>query len=286
MTNSTFDHETLAAKLSREAACFQRDRRQKETIDDTVRTLLVFDLEFRWDREAHAGYVGAEGKTGETDIRWPFDRIGAAAWVVLRFLPGRTVPEIEAPVVLTGEDTSEQTIVARLFAAIEAEPTAIVTTWGGEARDLAVLRCAAVRHDLVLPQQLAELSPYTPQRLDLRAATGVQAARVHLPEYCAASGIPSKPTPSAEIGHLVEAKSWTLVSDQVLADVLATAIVAMRHLASVGYLKCDRNESALALAECALSAFPNSRFVRFAFKPWARDRLRAARLRGTIYRAA
>lgn len=88
------------------------------------------------------------------------------------------------------------------------------------------------------------MSPYTPQRLDLRAATGVQAARVHLPEYCAASGIPSKPTPSAEIGHLVEAKSWTLVSDQVLADVLATAILAMRHLASVGGLKCDRNESA------------------------------------------
>lgn len=286
MPTSSFDTDALSERLSRDAARFLRDRKRDRDVTNSRHTFLVFDLEFLWDREAHAAYVSSECKTAERDIRWPFDRIGAAAWIVLRFLPGRTVPEIEAPVVLTGQDHDERSIAAQLLAAIDAEPDAVVVTWGGEARDFAVLRCAAARHDLVLPSQLVEQSPYTPLRIDLRAALGVQAARAHLPEYCAGCGIPSKPTPSEQIGHLVEAKAWALVADQVLADVLASTVVTMRHLAATGVVEYTRDQSALALAECALTAIPHSKFVRNAFKPWARDRVRAGALRGVVYRAA
>ena len=271
------------AELEREAHLFATRKREAEVRQPL--TLFVFDVEFSWDRNAHAGYVGAEGSSNEKgDPRWPFDRIAAASWLTLEFRPNSDLPEITRPAVLTCEALDERSIVSRLFDALETEPVAVVTTWGGEARDFAVLRSAAARHGLVLPAQLREPSPFTPLRLDLRAATGVEAARVHLPEYCAGAGIPSKPSPSKSIGKLVEAECWDLVADQVLADVLATSVITIRHLVAHGRVTSDQPAAIMLLAEEALRALPNSTFITNAFKPWARAKHSAARLRGAVYR--
>jgi hypothetical protein len=40
----------------------------------------------------------------------------------------------------------------------------------------------------------------------------------------------------------------------------------------------------MAVADAALVASPNSAFLIRNFKPWARDRLREAALRGNVYR--
>ena len=42
----------------------------------------------------------------------------------------------------------------------------------------------------------------------------------------------------------------------------------------------------MAIAEAAAVSHPRSAFVERTFKPWARDRLRAAGLRGTVYRGS
>ncbi|WP_373488200.1 hypothetical protein [Blastomonas sp.] len=269
--------------LGREARLFAASN--VESDDRSHRTYIVADFEYQYHRSAHAGYQVAEGAAAEEKIRWPFHRIVAAAWTVLRFVPGQAVPEIEAPVVLTAETMDEKTMVTQFFDALAAMPQAIFATWGGEAKDLAALRRAAVEHDLCLPVQLLDLSPYSIRRLDLCNASSVMAASVHLPEYAAALAIPSKPSPRKEIGQLVENRQWDLVADQVAADVLTTCVIAIGHLKSMAVVTCDRPATIMALAEKAAETFPKSIFCSRSFRPWARDRLRAAGLRGTVFRA-
>jgi hypothetical protein len=269
--------------LGREARLFAANNIDAD--EKGHRAYIVADFEFQYQRDAHAGYRVAEGAAAEKKIRWPFHRIVAAAWTVLRFVPGQDIPEIEAPVVLTAETMDERTMVAEFFDALCAVPHAVVVTWGGETKDLAALRRAAVEHNLSLPVQLLELSPHNQRRLDLCNATSVQAACVHLPEYAAALAIPSKPSPSKEIGQLVENRQWDLVADQVAADVLTTCVIAIGHLKSMGVIECDRPATIMALADKAAENFPKSVFCSRSFRPWARDRLRAAGLRGTVFRA-
>ena len=271
-------------ELERQARLFSAHRGDGH--GKAPRVYLVADFEYRYDRNAHAGYRIADGAAAEPKIRWPFHRIEAAAWAVLRFTPGEPVPYIEAPIVLTAEEMDEKAIVSAFFAALHALPQAVLVTWGGEAKDLAALRLAAAMHDLSLPAQLLDLSPYSTRRLDLCSATSVAAPSVHLPEYAAALAIPSKPSPSKDIGKLVEGQQWSAVADQVLADVLTTCVIAVGPLKSMGAISVDKPAALIALAERASEALPNSRFVSRDFKPWARDRLRAAGLRGTVYRPA
>ncbi len=280
MTDSLTSIEEM---LGREARLFAANNVEGD--ERGHRTYIVADFEYQYQRDAHAGYRVAEGSSAEEKIRWPFHRIVATAWTVLRFAPGQDVPEIEAPVVLTAEAMDEKAMVTQFFDALCAGPHAVLVSWGGETKDLAALRRAAVEHDLCLPVQLLELSPHSQRRLDLCNATSVQAACVHLPEYAAALAIPSKPSPSKEIGQLVENGHWDLVTDQVAADVLTTCVIAIGHLKSMGVVSCDRAATFMALADKANEAFPKSNFCSRSFRPWARDRLRAAGLRGTVFRA-
>ncbi|MEP2722585.1 hypothetical protein [Roseibium sp.] len=280
MTDSLTSIEEM---LGREARLFAANNVDSD--DKGHRTYIVADFEYEYQRAAHAGYRAAEGVGAEEKIRWPFHRIVAAAWTVLRFVPGQAVPEIEAPIVLTAEVMGEKDIVTKFFDALAALPQAVVVSWGGEAKDLAALRRAAVEHDLALPLQLLELSPHSLRRLDLCNTTSVQAACVHLPEYATALSIPSKPSPSKAIGQLVEAREWDLVADQVVADVLTTSVIVIGQLKSMGVITCDRPATIMALADKAAETFPTSDFCSRSFKPWARDRLRAAGLRGTVFRA-
>ena len=254
-------------------------------INDAALTLIVADFEYSYDSERHGGYALAEGKAAERKIRWPFHRIAAASWLVLRFAPGKTVPEIEESVVLTGDTLSERQMVEAFFDACRAEQHAIVTTWGGEAKDLAALRMVSMMHALILPAQLADLHPHSRHRIDLCQTTSVAAASVHLPEFAAAIGIPNKPSASADIGPLVEEGQWDQVGEQVLADVVTTAVIAIYQLSSLGHVTVDRPMTLLTMSERLKRAFPASNFCNRTFAPWARARHAEAGLKGTIYRA-
>lgn len=282
-TPIAFEHE-----LERQARQFSAHRCDAD--HKTSRTYIVADFEYIFDRDAHYAYTVAEGANANESkkpnkIRWPFHHIASASWIALRFMPGQDVPEIEGPVVLSQGDTNELEMVEAFFDALKADANSVLVTWGGEVRDLAVLRHLACQYDLVLPMQLRETSPHARERIDLCRSTVVQADSVHLQEYAAASSIPAKPSPSREIGKLAERGEWELVRDHVLADVLTTAVIALRHLASNGAVICDRAASVMAIAEAAVAHVPDSPFVTRDFRPWARDRLRAAGLRGKVYRA-
>lgn len=271
---------TMSEALEREAQLYLSGR--EASSPRPVRTYLVADFEYRWDREAFAAYLEAEGRDTREEPLWPFHEIVAASWLVLRFHPGDQVPEIDPPVVMAMDSSDERTIVEALFAELAADPFACLTTWGGEGKDLAVLRRCAATHDLLLPQQMRDGSPHTRTRLDLCRATTVQARPVHLPELAAAVDIPAKPSPSRWIGRLVEEGRWPDVRDQVLADVLTTAVLAVRHLASHGEIACHRADTMTALAAVAAESVPTSSFVRRSFAPWARATAARSRLKGAI----
>ena len=276
--------------LERQAHAWLAARAREET--RCPRVFLVCDFEFKFRREAHGAWsYGREpkydqrGRRKEEKIRWPFHNIAAAAWMVVRFDGQSDVPEIAEPVVMTLADYSETDILRGFFDALDGiGHEAKMLTWGGEARDLAVLRYQACRHGLNLPVHMRDTSPHARERIDLCRSTTVQADPVHLDEYAAGCGIPVKPSPPEAIGKLVENGEWDAVHDHVLADVLTTTIVGLRWLAAMGEIGYDRERSAMAIADTALMACPDSAFVIRDFKPWARDQLRAAALRGNVYR--
>ena len=276
--------------LERQANAWLAVRAQDET--SCPRVFLVCDFEFKFRREAHEAWAyGREpkydqrGRRKEERIRWPFQTIAAAAWMVVRFDGKSDVPEIAEPAVMTLADYAEVDILRGFFDALDAiGRDARMVNWGGEARDLAVLRYQACRHGLDLPVHLRDTSPQARERIDLCRSTTVQADPVHLDEYAAGCGIPAKPSPPEAIGKMVENGEWDAVHDHVLADVLTTMIVGLRWLAAMGEISCDPERGAMAVADAALAACPDSAFLIRDFKPWARDRLRSAGLRGNIYR--
>ena len=259
---------------------------------DRSRTFLVADFEYIFDRPEHKAWAYQRGperddrdRTKVPKIRWPFHRIATASWLTMRFYPGDAEPTIDPPVVMTLEDRDEREIVSALFGALEAiGHTGQLVTWGGEARDLAVLRHAACRHDLAMPAHLSDVSPHARQRIDLCRNICVQADSVHLDEYAAASGIPAKPSPATEIGKMAEAGEWAAVADHCLADVLTTSAIALRWLSATGAVACDRAAGISAITDKTFEAFPDSPFLQRALKPWARDQRNASRLRGKVYR--
>lgn len=279
----TFFDTHLAASLEREASLFSA--RNREPDDASARTFIVADLEFRYDRDTHAAFEAVHGAEARRGIRWPFHEIAVISWLTLRFTAADTIPDILPPVVLSAEELSQADMVAAFFAALGSEPTAQLVTWGGEVRDFAVLRHQACKHALVLPVQLRSSSPNAAERIDLCRDVTALADKVHLHEYAAASGVPSKPSRADRIGHLAEAGQWDAVRDHCLADVATIAVIAMRHLHANGIVDCDDAQAAMTLSDAVGRAFPQSPFWRRDLNPWARDRLRSAGLRGTVFRA-
>lgn len=280
MTNPT----KIEQQLTREANLFAALGRSGN--QNKARTYIVADFEYAYDRDRHHGYKVAEGADAEEKIRWPFHRIAAVSWCVMRFTAGSEIPEIQGPLVLCRADHGEQEMVSAFFDALDQEPGAVLVTWGGEYKDLAVLRRCAAEFDLILPQQLRDLDPYSIRRIDLCGAVSVRTESVHLPEYAAACSIPAKPSPSKTIGELVENEMWPEVEEQVLADVMTTAIIMLRHLKSHGLVRCAIPACCLVLANAATKANPDSEFLRRTFKPWAQLKDSTANYTCPIYRAA
>lgn len=248
--------------------------------------IFVCDLEYIYDYDRYAAYVDSEGDDAERKLRWIFHRVAAAAWMVMRFKAGAEVPIVEEARTIARDDADEPQIVSELFDALERFPDAICTTWGGEYKDLPILRRCAGEFGLLVPCQLRNLNPYVSARLDLCAATSVAAKTVHLPEYAHACAIPTKPWPSKYVGALAQRGDWTSLREQALADVLTTSAIAVRHLTSLGIVDCSAPRSMSVLADGAAAVMPGSRFVRNSFAPWARGQCASSRLTGTIIRAA
>lgn len=282
----TADESKFAAALERDAALFVSRTKCSGPEQHRPLRLIVCDFEYLYDRSAYAGYTVSEGKSGRTDLRWPFHRIAAASWMVLRFDPDGDVPVVEECVVIANDESDERAIVMRFFDALQRYPNAVLTTWGGEFKDLAVLRKCAGEFGLLLPEQLRDLNPYAYARLDLCQAVTGKAKPVHLPEYAIGMHIPCKPSPSKDIGPLVEQGKWREVRDQCLADVLTACVIALRHLHAQGVIACHPQRSLEVLAEAVARTAPASPFVRNSFAPWARGQLAASNLRGVVHRAA
>ena len=197
--------DRLARKLELEARLFAARSRNEAT--QRSRSWITVDLEFLYDRSRHKAYTTTEGRDAEEKIRWPFHQVAAISWMKIEFISGEPLPIVEGPTVLAADVMDERAMAAAFFTALEDNPNAVVTTWGGETRDLAVLRRAATTHRLQVPHQLIDGSPYTRERLDLCRATCVQAEPVHLDELAAAVSVPAKPSPPKEIGKLCDRSS-------------------------------------------------------------------------------
>lgn len=287
--------DRMEQRLAAEARLFIKRR---DTIKrPAAQTFIVADFEYAYDEVRHRGYLTAEDVENETfknqsekdkrrKLRWPFQHVVAASWTILRFKPGAETPEIDTPVVLTANDYCELEMTEAFFAALTCEPGAVLVTWGGETKDLAVLRRSAGDYGLTLPEQLRDLKPHASSRIDLCNEVSCRADSVHLPEYAHACSIPAKPSPSKAIGKLVEKGLWDAVAEQVMADVLTTAAILLRHLAMHAKITCKPEASLALLSEAALKALPASRFLLGKFAPWVRGRVAAASLKGVIYRAA
>jgi len=257
--------DRLARKLELEARLFAARSRNEAT--QRSRSWITVDLEFLYDRSRHKAYTTTEGRDAEEKIRWPFHQVAAISWMKIEFISGEPLPIVEGPTVLAADVMDERAMAAAFFTALEDNPNAVVTTWGGETRDLAVLRRAATTHRLQVPHQLIDGSPYTRERLDLCRATCVQAEPVHLDELAAAVSVPAKPSPPKEIGKLCEAGDWLTVREQVMADVLTTSVLAVRYLAAHRQIECHMSDTMTAIADATLCAFPTSDFARRTFAP-------------------
>ena len=275
----------LENKLMREKRLFETRPDPHEGRETGSRWIFA-DLEYAYDRERYERYRKAEEHAAEAKIRWPFHRPVAASWMIVHHNPVTDVLSIEQASTIAIDTMNERTLVQTVFDVLNAHKTAVLVTWGGENKDVAVLRQCASKYELLLPTHLLEPSPRAGARLDLCYHVSGGAPNVHLPEYAWASDIPAKPSPSKDIGPLVQAGKWHQVREQALADVLTTAVIGLRHFKSHGIIQSELPAAYLAMADAAAAALPSSQFVKTTFAPWARHQATLAKLQGVIYRAA
>jgi hypothetical protein len=230
-------------------------------------------LEFVYDRQAHDIYVVMD-ELGPAKIRWPFCRIVAAAWLPITFDPQQPSAPIVGELVSVGRpELGEAAIVAKLFAYLEEHPECVVVTWGGLFKDLPVLCRAAADTDLCLPKQIRQ--GWTPEQvhLDLSDAVKGKAVPMHLPEYAASLAIPAKTGLSSKaIGYAAEAGEWDIVRPRAEEDVVTTAILLGRHLASNRLVACTGLSCDLAIAKSVIGTHAHLPFVTDHLVKWRNGR--------------
>ena len=261
------DTMNLTAVLADQASRFCSAPRDQKGM-----TIVVNDWEYLYDTVRHDQYRHCEGEGAERKIRWPFHRIVAGAWAIIDFPADGALPIVRRIEVFDRRGASESEIVAHFFAVLNAHPNAVPVSWGGEFKDLQVLRMVASVHGLRLPSALRMLSPFTPARLDLNMAAVTKGHLVHLPEYAIACGIPTKAISSKDVGPAALGGNWPTVHEQVLSDIFTTSIIAARHLSSQGIVcpigpRCDA-----AILDAFVEAFPDSRFLTVSCGGWAAHR--------------
>ena len=272
--------------LEREALAFAARSAQTDAPRRRMRSYIIADFEYCYDHDRHRAYMVSEGEGAERSIRWPFHHVAAASWLKLDYDPASETVSVAEAQVIALDEMPEAEIIATFFAFLEAHPTAVLVTWGGEYKDFAVLRRSAEDFNLLLPPQLLEQSPNARERRDLCNSVSVMAKSVHLPEYAAACSIPAKPSPSKSVGDLVVRGAWRAVREQVVADVITTSIIALRNRVSHREIICDLPAIYAQLSKAGAAAMPGSRFVALTLEPWVKGQAAAAKLKGRIYRAS
>lgn len=256
-------------RLDFEAAAFSRKKSFERLMPQSF---LVFDFEYSYDTDRYEAYRRADQVDSEYRCKWPYHHAVAGAWAMITYLPGAIQPIINNVTVLDASTHDEFTIVSRFFELLDRCPQAVPIGWGSEGKELPTLRRTAATQGLVLPVQLRDTHPHTRDRIDLCNAVKGQGHFVHLPEYAKAVDIPAKFIASKSIGLAVEHADWREVREQVLADVLTTAIIANRHVISMGRVGGDVHHSDAAIFASLAAEYPWSLFLTLHNRGWDEHR--------------
>ena len=205
------------------------------------RRYVVFDIEYVYDREGqrradrHAADprgITVETRPGKTkkrkaETRWPFHRIACISSMTLMVLP--TGIKVETCETWSRPELTEGEIVQAFAELVESSAGAVLTTWGGECKDLPVILSVAVREGFALPSSLAN-GFWMHDRLDLCDVVRVKAEGVHLNEYAHAQGLPAKIMAPWQLGEAAEKGSWVALREHCECDVTVTAMLLVRWL--------------------------------------------------------
>lgn len=194
--------------------------------------VIVCDFEYLYDTDAFKRYQVAERDPTQGFVRWPFHRIVAGAWCMLTISPDMDRPVVTNAEAMTNRPEAE--ILSAFFTMCATFQDARIVSWGGEAKDFLCLKRAAIEIGMILPPQLRDPAPFARTRLDLASAVRSLGHYVHLPEFCEAIGVVSKPMPSKDISLAVRHGAWDHVETQVVADVCTIAQVAWRYFIATG----------------------------------------------------
>lgn len=224
--DADFRHQ--ATTLGEEAALFLADR----SGPSPWQRVIVCDFEYLYDTDAFKRYQIAEGDPTQGFVRWPFHRIVAGAWCMLTFSPDMDRPVVTHIEVISNR--AEADIIGTFFTMCATFQDARLVSWGGESKDFLCLKRAAIELGMILPPQLRNPAPFARMRLDLSSAVRSLGHYVHLPEFCEAIGIASKPMPSKDISLAVRHGAWDHVETQVVADICTIAQVAWHYFIATG----------------------------------------------------
>ncbi|KZY56331.1 hypothetical protein A3736_08665 [Erythrobacter sp. HI0063] len=231
------------------------------------RPYVIFDIEYVYDREGqhradrHAADprgTTVETKPGKTkkrktETRWPFHRIACISAMTLMVLPtGIAVENCET---WSRPELTEGEIVQAFAEFVEGSTGAILTTWGGECKDLPVILSVAIREGFALPSSLAN-GFWLRERLDLCDLLRVKAESVHLNEYAHAQALPAKIMAPWQLGEAAEKGSWVALREHCECDVTVTTMLLVRWLLATGRVKGERMKFDREIADAMAQARP------------------------------
>lgn len=270
--------DSYATSLDFEAIAFSRQR----SLDRLpTETFCIFDFEYEYDIDSYDAYRRADEVDGEYKCKWPYHHAVAGAWALITYPAGALKPIVHNVSVHDARTHDELALVTAFFGLLDRYPDAFPVGWGSELKEMPTLRRTAATYGLVLPKRLRDSHPHSRDRIDLSNVLRGQGHFVHMPEYAHATGIPAKPITSKAIGKAVEHGNWDEVREQVLADVLTTAIITNRHLISAARVSGDVFASdAMIFAELA-AACPLSQWLNLHNRGWDRHRLEHAVIANT-----
>lgn len=249
--------------LGEEAALFLADR----SAASPWHRIIVCDFEFLYDMDAFKRYQVAENDATQGFVRWPFHRIVAGAWCMLTISSDMDRPVVTNVEAITNQP--EEDIVGAFFAMCSAFQDARIISWGGEAKDFLCLKRAAIERGMILPPQLRDPAPFARSRLDLSSAVRSLGHYVHLPEFCEAIGVASKPMPSKDISLAVRHGAWDHVETQVVADVCTIAQVAWRYFLATGAASGVPEAGNDAVISALAERFPDDAWLAKQRTPFA-----------------
>lgn len=225
---------------------------EKPISNDQPRCYVVIDIESAvTDESGHRRYQAMERWDGDADNernrrghkpdedslktpRWPFQTIAAVSVMVLSEHDQGNL-DVSRFVTFGAPDLDEHGIMLGLYRLLGELPAgAEVVSWGGGWNDLPLLKIAALRHGITLPQHfrwMAWSAEGKVPHIDLcRVLTGGSKMKpVHQSEYAASLNIPAKITaPPFAVAGLIKAGDFDSVQEICEGDVITCALILAR----------------------------------------------------------